>query len=764
MKFHLPELVTRLAGRTGAAKERALALRLPKLVTRLAEAPRALAGLAIIGIFLLHPLTDFGKSMFTLLPKLEGLAYDARLKLTLPNTGDPQVVIIDIDEASLQRLGRWPWSRDKLAKLTTQLFERYGVRAVGFDILFAEPDLSSGIAVLDSLREGEFKANPAFAAALARLRPRLDFDARFGDAIRDRSVVLAMAFPVEAETQGVLPPPLFAEADIAGKLIRIEPEHGFVSALPALAEAAAASGHVDPFYDPDNQVRRVPMVKRYGAGYYPALSLAVVQTVVEAKRVTPHFDSERTLDALDVGGLTVPVDEYGMALIPFRGKSKTFRFVPAADVLDGSLPQNAFPGAIALVGTSAKGLKDLRPTPLDPDFAGVEIHANLIAGMLNGDVKSIPARANAIEALVMIPAGLLALFALPYRRPLLNALGVVTFAAVVIALNFALWIRWSYVIPVATTLLMLAVLFAWNMLAGFLREGAAIRKLSSMFGEYVPPERVAQMRESGERFNMEGESRELTVLFCDVRNFTALSENLAPRQLSAMLNAYLTTMTELIHEHRHGTIDKYVGDAIMAFWGAPEPNPEHARGAVEAALAMQARMPKLAREFARRGWPAFRIGIGVNTGTMSIGDMGSKFRKAYTVLGDAVNLASRLESLTKEYSVGIIVGENTARAMPDYAWREIDRVRVVGKATPVTIYEPLGPAASSEITAELALHHRALASYRQRDFDAAEAGFAALAAAHPATALYAYFRTRCATFRSSPPPPAWEGAMVFATK
>jgi adenylate cyclase len=285
-----------------------------------------------------------------------------------------------------------------------------------------------------------------------------------------------------------------------------------------------------------------------------------------------------------------------------------------------------------------------------------------------------------------------------------------------------------------------------------------------MFGEYVPRQRVAQMRESGQRFSMEGESRELTVLFCDVRDFTALSENLPPRELSAMLNAYLTTMTQIIHDHLDGTIDKYVGDSIMAFWGAPEPNPEHARGAVEAALAMQARMPSLAEDFARRGWPKFSIGIGINTGTMSIGDMGSKFRKAYTVLGDAVNLASRVESLTKEYGVGIVVAEDTARAIPDYAWREIDRVRVVGKLKPVTIYEPLGPAGSPELTAELAQHRQALASYRERDFAAAEAGFAALAAAHPATALYAYFRARCAAFRLSPPPPAWEGATVFATK
>ena len=285
-----------------------------------------------------------------------------------------------------------------------------------------------------------------------------------------------------------------------------------------------------------------------------------------------------------------------------------------------------------------------------------------------------------------------------------------------------------------------------------------------MFGEYVPPERVAEMRESGERFSMEGESRELTVLFCDVRDFTALSEKLSPRELSAMLNAYLTTMTELIHEHRHGTVDKYVGDSIMAFWGAPESNPEHARGAVEAALAMQRRMPALAREFTHRGWPAFSIGIGINTGMMNIGDMGSRFRKAYTVLGDAVNLASRVEALTKEYGVGIIAGEATVSAVSGVVWREIDRVRVVGKTKPVTIYEPVAAVADEALAAELRAHHHALALYRARSFDQAEAEFAMLAAAHAATPLYAYLRARCAAFRLTAPPQDWDGAMVFATK
>ncbi len=743
-----------------------MALRPAPLLTRLARAPRALAGLLIIAVFLLHPFTQFGEKAFPLLPKLEGLAYDLRLELTLPNTSDPQVVIVDIDEASLQREGRWPWSHDKLARLTTQLFDRYGVRAVGFDVLFADRDLSSGITVLDRLAEHELKSDTRFGSALERLRPELDFDAVFAAAMRGRAVVLPFTFPTDEETRWQLPSPLFTVADIAATPILITPEPGYVACLPELAEAAAASGHIDPFFDPDKLVRRVPMLKRYGGGFYPSLSLAVVQTVLEAKSVKPRFDSEGKLDALDVGGNIVPVDAAGTALIPFRGKP-SFRFVHASDVLNGSLASDAaaaLRGVIALVGTSAKALQDLRPTPLSPEFPGVEIHASLIAGMLNEEIRSIPADANQIEALVMVASGLLALFAVPFRRPLLNALSVGAIAAAVIALNLALWVKGGYVIPIAATLVMLAVLFAWNMLTGFLREGAAIRKLSTMFGEYIPPARVAQMRESGEPFSMEGVSRRLTVLFCDVRNFTALSEKLPPRELSAMLNAYLTTMTQIIHDNRRGTIDKYVGDAIMAFWGAPEANPEHARGAVEAALAMQRRMPTLAEEFAQRGWPAFSIGIGINTGTMSIGDMGSKFRKAYTVLGDAVNLASRLEALTKEYGVGIIAGENTVAAVRGIAWREIDRVRVVGKAQTVTIYEPVGPAREAQLVTELERHHRALALYRARNFDEAQTAFAALATEHPLTPLYAYFCARCATYRESAPPVDWDGAMIFATK
>jgi adenylate cyclase len=408
-------------------------------------------------------------------------------------------------------------------------------------------------------------------------------------------------------------------------------------------------------------------------------------------------------------------------------------------------------------------VQDLRPTPLAPDYPGVEIHANLISGMLNGDVKSVPPNANAVEALVMVAVGLFFVFAIPYRRPLINWLGVTLVMAAVVGSNLWLWTKHNEAIPLAATLAMLVVLFGWNMVAGFMREERKIRQVSAMFGEYVPPQRVAQMVESGERYSMAGESRELTVLFCDVREFTALSENLPPRDLSAMMNAYLTPMTSVIHHYR-GTVDKYIGDSIMAFWGAPLPNENHARDGVDTALTMQEKIPALTKEFRNRGWPELVIGIGINSGTMNVGDMGSEFRKAYTVLGDAVNLASRLEGLTKEYGVPVIIGEDTRRAIPEMICRELDRVRVKGRVNAVTIYQPLGRALASELASELGEWDKALAKYRERKFAEADIVFAALAAAHPAQKLYTIYRARCAVFCIEPPAPDWDGETTFAVK
>jgi adenylate cyclase len=730
------------------------------LAAQLIGAPRWVVALIIIGIFLLHPLTQFGNSSF--LSKLEAIAYDTRLKFTLPKQGDSQVVIIDIDEASLAKEGRWPWPRDKLAHLTRQLFDRYQVRAVGFDVLFAEADRSSGIDVLDNLAQGELQDDRRYAEALAKRRPELDFDAQFAAALRDKPVVLGFGFTELAQEKGTLPPPVFRTQDLGHGRIKILAEVGYAANFAPLEAAAAGSGHVDPVFDTDNVVRRVPMVKLYRGAYYPALSLAISRVVLEAKAVTPRFGPDDTLEGLDIGGLPIPVAEDGTALIPFRGPEKTFRYLSATDVLTGTAKVD-FTGAIVLVGTTAKGLQDLRPTPLAPDFPGVEIHANLISGMLNGDLKSVPPNANAVEALVMVAVGLFFVFAIPYRRPLINWLGVTLVMAAVVGSNLWLWTKHNDVIPLAATLAMLVVLFGWNMVAGFMREERKIRQVSAMFGEYVPPQRVAQMVESGERYSMAGESRELTVLFCDVREFTALSENLPPRDLSAMMNAYLTPMTSVIHHYR-GTVDKYIGDSIMAFWGAPLPNENHARDGVDTALTMQAKIPALTQEFSNRGWPALVIGIGVNSGTMNVGDMGSEFRKAYTVLGDAVNLASRLEGLTKEYGVPVIIGEDTRRAIPEMICRELDRVRVKGRVNAVTIYQPLGRTLAADLAGELGEWDQALAKYREGKFADAEIAFAALVAAHPAQKIYTIYRARCAAFRIEPPAPDWDGETKFAVK
>jgi adenylate cyclase len=312
---------------------------------------------------------------------------------------------------------------------------------------------------------------------------------------------------------------------------------------------------------------------------------------------------------------------------------------------------------------------------------------------------------------------------------------------------------------------MILVLFTFNMAYGFFIEGAGKRAITARFGEYVPPELAEEMAEAPDDYNMEGESREMTVLFTDVRGFTSISEGLDPKALSQLMNAFLTPLTEVIFRHR-GTIDKYMGDCIMAFWGAPVRNPTHARNGILAALEMQQTLKDLQPEFHAKGWPEVKIGVGLNTGRMSVGNMGSKRRRAYTVMGDAVNLASRLEGLTKEYGADIIVGEDTRAAATGIVFMELDRVRVKGKEVAVAMFEPLGLEGTvPQATLDGAEAFReAAAAYRKQDWGDAEARFLRLEQMAPERKLYKLFLERIATFRSHPPGPDWDGAYTFETK
>ena len=385
--------------------------------------------------------------------------------------------------------------------------------------------------------------------------------------------------------------------------------------------------------------------------------------------------------------------------------------------------------------------------------------------MLDGNIKKRPAYVLAAEILLLLFAGIAMAMLLPLINPLrATILTIVVFVAV-FATNFLVWTQGGLVLPLASGLLMVAMIFALNMSYGFFVESRAKRQITGLFGQYVPLELVDEMSKNPESFSMEGESRDLTVLFTDVRGFTTISEGMDPKALSSLMNEFLTPLTRIIHKNR-GTIDKYMGDCIMAFWGAPLADPHHARNAVIAGMEMQRALDELQPKFLDKGWPPILIGVGVNSGRMSVGNMGSEIRLAYTVMGDAVNLASRLEGITKQYGVGMIVGENTRAQVPEVQFRELDRVKVKGKDAPVAIYEPLGlvDSLSPDISNELKIWVQALRLYRARDWDMAELQLINLIKLAPDRGLYKLFLERLAHLRKNPPEQGWDGSWKFETK
>jgi adenylate cyclase len=514
------------------------------------------------------------------------------------------------------------------------------------------------------------------------------------------------------------------------------------------------------------------MLVRYQDAFYEPLALAMVRVLFKSPPVVPGYPADSMLNRgypglewLEAGPVRVPVDATASALAPYRGPQGSFPYVSASDVLRERTPVDGIRGRMVLIGTTAPGLQDIRSAPVANLFPGVEIHANLIAGILDGSIKQRPPYVLGAEIVLLGIVGTLLSVTLAFMTPLrATALAAVTLVGVA-GVNLAVWRYGNLVLPVASGLAMVVTLFSLNMSYGYFSESRAKQRMTGLFGQYVPPELVDEMSLHPERFSMEGESREMTVLFSDVRGFTSISEGLEPKTLSRLMNDYLTPMTRVIHGQR-GTIDKYMGDAIMAFWGAPLEDPQHARHAVLAGLEMNRRLDALASDFQSKGWPALKIGVGVNTGRMSVGNMGSEIRVAYTVMSDTVNLASRLEGLTKRYGVSMLVGEATRAAVPDVAFREVDRVRVKGKEEPVTIHEPLGlqtevpKAAMDRVT----LFQQVLKFYRAQEWDMAELQLLNLQRADPADGLYAAFLERITHLRAHPPGTDWDGIFDFDSK
>jgi adenylate cyclase len=738
------------------------------------HAARIVLGLAVLALFLAHAT---GRPRLAAIEQLEAVAYDARLLLTMPRTTDPRIVIVDIDEKSLAEEGRWPWRRDRIALLIEKLFDRHHIAVLGFDVVFAERDESSGLGVLRSLADGELRNDPQYRTALEALTPRLEYDRVFAEVLKGRPVVLGYYFSnVRTQDEGLavgaIPKPVLPAGTFTGRNIGFISFAGYGGNLPELQAAAAGAGHFTPWTDRDGVHRSVPMLAQYKGAYYEPLALAMFRQLMGSPPVKPGYPADNLLtkgypglEWLEVGKIRIPVDENANALVPYRGPAASFRYVPATDILRDRVGSGELENKIVLVGTTAPGLQDLRSTPVAPLYPGVEIHANLIAGMIDGTIKQKPPYVLGAEVFLLVLTGLLMAVALPFLNPLRATLVTIGVLALAVGLNLLIWSSGNLVLPLASGLLMVVMLFALNMSYGYFVETRAKRQITGRFGQYVPPEIAEEMSRNPERFSMEGESRELTVLFSDVRGFTSLSEGLDPKALARLMNAYLTPMTEVIHGHR-GTIDKYMGDAIMAFWGAPLEDAQHARNAVLSGLEMQVMLKALEPEFRANGWKPLTVGIGVNTGRMSVGNMGSAVRVAYTVMGDAVNLASRLEMLTKRYGVTMIIGEETRAAVPDVIVRELDRVRVKGKDEPVAIFEPIGRQGSvdKEILDRMKLFAQALKFYRAQDWDKAELQLLNLMKAEPDSGLYRMYVERIAVFRSSPPPSSWDGVYEFDSK
>jgi adenylate cyclase len=739
---------------------------------------RIALGLAILALFLGHAARLYpGPARgIPFVDQLDRIVYDARLRLTRPGGVDERIVILDIDEKSLAapELGRWPWGRDVVAGLVQKLLDTHGVAVLGFDVVFAEPDRSSGLPVLEGLARGSLKDFPQFQAALAELRPRLDHDARFAAAIKGRPVVLGYYLTSrDARTSGILPAPVLPAGTFTGRPIAFTSWKGYGANLPDFQAAAAASGHFNSFPDDDGINRRVPMLAEYEGAYYEPLALAVMRTLLAFPKVEPGYPPGTVLNRhysglewLEVGPMRIPVDENACALVPYRGPQGSFRYISLVDVHLDKVPVGELTGKIALVGTTAPGLFDLRATPVGEAYPGVEVQANLIAGMLDGNLKAKPAYVLGAEVLLLLVSGLTLAIWLPFLSPFRATAMSFAALALITGLGVLVWVYADIALPLASSLLLVIVLFALNMSHGFFVESRAKQQLTLRFGEYVPPELVDVMAANPGKYSMEGRNDVLTVLFTDIRGFTSIAEGLDPRALSAFMNELLTALSLVIRNDYRGTLDKYVGDQIMAFWGAPVADAQHAREAVAAGLAMVAALPKLNGEFRARGWPEVRIGVGINTGPMRVGDMGSRIRRAYTVMGDAVNLASRLEGLTKHYGVDILVGPETHAAAKDFVYREVDRVRVKGKGEPVAMFEPIGREGEigRERQEELKLWAQALKMYRAQNWEQAELVLFNLQRLYPGAPLYSFYAERVARYRQRLPEPEWDGVTSFETK
>ncbi len=681
------------------------------------------------------------------------------------------VVIADIDEASLKEIGQWPWPRTVVADLVTRLRE-LGAAAIGFDIVFAEPDRMSPAVAAGSFRGLD-------AETLDKLAGLPSNDTILADAIkRAGGVVVGQA--------GAATPAPRSEEDTAqhtGFAIRGPDPRPYLVTFPGLLrnirpieDAAAGRGLFSINPERDGIVRRVPVVMEAQDTLVPALTMEMLRVVTRVSAILIRTD-QAGVRAVAVPGLEVPTDSNGQFWVHFNIHDPA-RYVSAAAILNGRTPPDRFRGRLVLIGTSAVGLLDIKTTPVDPAMPGVEVHAQILENVLTKSLLTHPSYAIGAEIITAVVFGSAIIVAAPMLpAAVVIALGAALIAGLV-AMSLYFFVAHSLLIDFTYPLMSCWLIYLVLTFVNYFREQQQRQQIRSAFGFYLSPPLVEQLAKSPEKLVLGGEERRMTILFSDVRGFTTISEHYKddPQGLTRLMNRFLTPLTNAIIE-RKGTIDKYIGDAIMAFWNAPLDDDEHEANACDAALEMLARAEALNVDLKREAetnggvYMPLRIGIGLNSGPCVVGNMGSDFRFNYSVLGDTVNLASRLESRTKDYRLSMVIGSRTAeRAKAKFATMEIDLIQVKGKKVPETVFTVLGGVEVEQDPRcrELCdLNTSMLAVYRKQQWDEALRLIDRchkLANGFGVDGLYAMYVERIEVYRAEPPPPDWTGVYEAESK
>ena len=679
------------------------------------------------------------------------------------------VTIVDIDEKSLSKFGQWPWPRTRIADMVINL-TRLGAVAVGFDMVFAEPDRLNPDAVADTMRYLD-------EATKSKLRTLPSNDQIFADAIKRSRVVLG-----ETGLAGVNP--LFDKTlPVTGvAMLGQDPQPflfdfaGLLRNVDTLETAAAGRGLFTIKNERDGIVRRVPMMLLAQGVMMPSLSFEILRVVTGTPTII--IKSEKVgIKSVALHGLEIPTDRNGQLWVHFAKQDPSI-YVSAADVLDGNVAPEKIDHKLLLIGTSAVGLNDIKTTPVSSAMPGVEIHAQVLEAALAKALLSEPPYGIVLEFAAALVLGLLVITFAPMLGPVvLVAIGAL-FASALIGASWYFYAHQRLLIDFTYPLLSTTAIYLTLIFSSFVREQAQRRQIRSAFGQYLSPALVEQLALSPEKLVLGGEEREMTIMFSDVRGFTAISESYKrdPQGLTALMNRFLTPLTNAILA-RNGTIDKYMGDAIMAFWNAPLDDAQHQLNACEAAVDMLERIDELNKERqieAQNGGHAYiplNIGVGLNTGTCVVGNMGSDLRFDYSVLGDSVNLASRLEGQSKQYGFPIIVGSTTALAVKEkFAILELDFIMVKGKKEPEVIYAIAGrenTAQSGRFQRLRNLTIEMLACYRGRDWEGALTAIERGRGSDEARSLellYDLYEARIRDHLKNPPPEDWNGAFALLTK